>query len=263
MNHLETKNSDLNHLTLADLLKIGLEIPTASLSIIRHLAMQETMSVPVAQTLLNASKSNLNQNESTRIGNDVVIESYIKSGFESDVFIFRSDTGRWVMKVGSNRRFSSGADIPSSADYAKKMRRNYTVLQSVYSPSLPYLIPQPYYVLHFDFQGQPFTTQLMPYIDFVENISSLSSGELHRLRRERLLFQGLSYRMRKNYLLQPDMIKPENLQVCFANEIPHLVLIDFGLFDLTAPMPVLNLLGYCALLMSFNKDIAKMMPKKR
>ena len=76
MNLIGTETKHRNHLSLLDLCKMVLEVPSASLSIIKNLASREKVPIATAQELLTTAINSLDSDERDQLGKNANIEKY-------------------------------------------------------------------------------------------------------------------------------------------------------------------------------------------
>lgn len=217
----------------------ALEIPSGITSLMRRCLSGEP-DFQQAQILIDRATKNI-----PTISNPQV-ESHLSNGFESAVFSFTSSDQRWVVKIGHRHSFAAGLAAPSTERFAALQRWNREQLISAFKDNLPHLLPSPYYILSPNQVNHPSTLQITPFIEKVEP-KTLTLAELQSLKQERQVFENRSRQLEKNRKIVLDLIMPSNLIVGRVDGNPHLVLLDNGVFHLSAPVPMLNLCARTAL----------------
>lgn len=234
---------------------IALEVPSGLATFIRS---QFQFSYPgLEETADNLSKAVdilKNTQADGQFTHPPQLEGFLKRGFESSIAVFSVGSNRWVAKIGHLKPIAAGLFAPASEEYARAIRWNYAVLEDVYAPQLPHLLPQPFYVLSPEQLGYPATMQLTPFVERVPNITDLTFEQLKILWEERLLFASLSEKLLTQYKVMPDLVMRYNLIETITGDEPHLKMLDIGLFNLLSPTPILNALAYSAMRFSAIKD---------
>lgn len=228
--------------------KIASEGPSGFTSFIRSRFQSNNPDFGLVEELIRKSIDGLPKEatDNSNPSGQVKVDGYLAKGFESTALVCTIGSTQWVAKIGHSRGFASGLLSPSSDEYAQMQHWNYAVLERVYSPNLPQLLPRPYFIFSPEQLGYPSTVQLTPFIEKVTNIRGLTIEQNYNLWREKMLFAFLSQELLAQYNVLPDLVKPGNLQVGLIGSEPHLALLDIGLFNFLAPTPILNVLGYSA-----------------
>lgn len=231
----------------------ALETPTIMASVVNKLRTKDKLSLDQAQEVLERAVSVLGNDFEG--GTNASITDLISQGMESFVYSFHINEAEWVMKVGLPKGLAAGMFSPSIDAYADMMRWNRNVLQETFSQELPYLLPNPYFIVSPTELNYPTTVQIAP---FIEQASSLTVVDRKRLVQERLQFDYLSRKLRKEKNVVPDLVNPGNLKIGIIDGELHLVLFDMGLQNLEAPTPLLNRLAYPAHRLSMRRDMRKL-----
>lgn len=232
-----------------------LEAPGAAITLAERLWNRETISVDQAQIVLSKALEPLDGPLAANLKTSPKVQAYLGRGFEATAFSFDTKDGRWVVKIGLPKNCVPGVYSPATDRYAAMMKWNYAVLCRAFSQCLPHVMSSPYFVVSPSESGGQTTVQILPYVCQLADMSLLAQTQKDRLIKERQEFFQISRKMLREDRVMPDLVGSRNLIVgkTDGNE-PHFTLIDFGLFHLQAPTPVLNLLVYSFQKLSLLKD---------
>lgn len=228
-------------------IRMALEIPSGMVSSINHYRPGRMPSLANISELITRSMCILNDQGANQlsISDGIRVEGYLARGFESVVVSFLNGSARWVAKIGYARGFAVGMASPASNEYAELQRWNYAVLDTVYTSRLPNLLPRPYFILSPEELGCSATVQIAPFVTKIGR-KRWTVDQINQLMQEKMLFVTLSQHMLSTYGVIPDLVMPNNIIVGSTGNVPHLVMLDIGLFNMRAPTPLLNLMAYTA-----------------
>lgn len=235
-----------------------LEAPTGVVTLLERRHNRVTISAGQAQSILYEAVDRLDGDMADNLKTSPKIDSYLGRGFEAAVFAFSTKDGRWVMKVGLQKSCVPGLYSPSTDDYAAMMKWNYRVLSEQFSFHLPFVLPNPYFIVTPTELGRPTTIQFLPYVQKITNFAHLSDSQCLQLIHERQKFYEVSQDMRFQRKVMPDLFGVNNLVVGQTENDPHYVLIDMGLYNLYAPAPILNLWVSLYQKLALTKDIKQL-----
>lgn len=188
-----------------------------------------------------------------------------KRGYNAKSVTFKtivgSDVKQWVLKIG--HRISPVIDYgdPSTPAYFKQMQQHINILkeQTKKHALLKYLIPDPqeimWGVLTIDGKEIQSTLMIQPFIRLfkTDQIKKMGSNvQVENLLTELNEFETLCTNLIKNHKLRPDLLGEDNLSVSKIGNDYHLVLLDMGLVDLQAPLPITQTFMHFASIQTFS-----------
>lgn len=223
-------------------IQASLEIPTGLMSIARRIQRNE-QDVEYVHNIILQGLTGLDDTSKDQLGSNPGEVTYIGLGFESEIYSFKTDARKWVVKIALPKSFSAGMLKGDTNEYADMLKWNLKTLQEAYDERLPHLLPSPYLIVAPREYNGPSTLQIAPFIDQIKDVTELDHNQRHALIRERLKFEAISKRLHTNKKVFPDPITYNNLIIGTVHEDPHLVLWDIGLYNLHAPTPVRNMLA--------------------
>ena len=185
--------------------------------------------------------------------------SAFKRGYSMKSITFKTivagEEKRWVLKIG--HRISPVIDLgdPGSFIYYNNHKKHVEILQKEVEtfPELSHLLPAPYEImwarLHHK-RKQPQTILiLMPYIKvnkLRKIIKKLTPENKKILLAECAAFRKLYTTLVKKHNLQLDLFGEGNLVITEKADGYHLILLDLGLIDLKAPLPITQTIMHLA-----------------
>lgn len=184
---------------------------------------------------------------------------HFKRSFNSKSITFKTIVGnevkKWVLKIG--HRISPIIDFgdPSSPDYSEQRKKHLAVLRKkiINTPQLRYLLPEPqeimWAVLTEDGNQIGTTLILQPFVRIVKPDKirkKLTDEQRKNLLTEFDAFKKLCTGLQKDHKLQPDLLGEGNLEIVENDGEYHLMLLDLGLVNLRAPLPITHTIMYFA-----------------
>lgn len=184
---------------------------------------------------------------------------HFKRSFNSKSITFKTIVGqevkKWVLKIG--HRISPVIDLgdPSSPDYSKQRKKHLEVLRNkiLNTPQLQYLLPEPqeimWAILTEDGNTVGTTLILQPFMRVVKPDKirkKLTDEQRKKLLNEFEGFKKLCTGLQKDHKLQPDLLGEGNLEIIEIGNEYHLMLLDLGLVNMQAPLPITNTIMYFA-----------------
>lgn len=171
-----------------------------------------------------------------------ILKRRLSAGFTSVSYVFETQAGDWVIKIGAEKSPIIGYFDPSDENYAHWYYNNLYILRAVFANQLPHIIPKPQEVMYAN-NGQRSTTLIIqPFIEHLldfEEVAQLSNDEQRSLAGELDLFDSLCRLMQEKFDLSPDLLgSAGNLKIVQKEDGPHLILLDNGLVDGKAPSPI-------------------------
>lgn len=202
-------------------------------------------------TLKNNRKKQVLYNEIFGQSGDFFEVTPFKRGYNTKSVTFKTVVGsevkRWVLKIG--HRISPVVDFgdPSSPEYSKKYLEYLDILekQIIKKKKLSFLLPKPQEVFWacLTENGNQFGTTLIvqPFMHVVAGKKlkeKISQEKKDLLIEEFIEFKHLCVSLMKEHFVRPDLLGEGNLAVARFGEEYHLVLLDVGLLNLNAPLPI-------------------------
>lgn len=239
----------------------AMEFPAIAASVVKKKIEGERLNSHQAQKILRQSLEVL-QSELLVACDSGKIHGKIGEGFEAAVFDFTipHQQNHWILKCGLPTRLTPGLYSPQSTEYASAMKWNRKMLEEIFSEKMPHLLPSPYYILSPDELAMQTTTQITPYL---EQFQDLTDQQITNLIIERFTFDKLCQKLFSTKKIIPDLIGEKNLMIANVADQPHLVLIDMGLQNAYAPIPLLNSLALPAHKVSLIRDLISLRRERK
>ncbi len=189
-----------------------------------------------------------------------------KRGYNTKSVLFKTlvqqEEKKWVLKIG--HRISPVVDYgdPSTHAYFLQHKQHLEILRKhvLKNPMLRYLVPEPQEIIWATVKKVEKTLQttlaLQPYIHIIkaEKIKDVVSEDQKKiLLAEFQEFKKLCDVFMKNHKLRPDLLGEGNLEIARIGYAYHVVLLDMGLVDLEAPIPITQTVMYFAALQTLYK----------
>ncbi len=184
---------------------------------------------------------------------------HFKRSFNSKSITFKTIVGqevkKWVLKIG--HRISPIVDFgdPSSPDYSKQVKKHLSMLRNkiMNTPQLQYLLPEPqeimFAVLTEEGNQIGTTLTLQPFMHIVKPDKirkKLTDDQRKKLLLEFEAFKKLCVGLQRDHKLQPDLLGEGNLEIVQIDDEYHLMLLDLGMVNLLAPLPITHTIMYFA-----------------
>jgi len=201
--------------------------------------------------LKKQEKSNTSYQQIFGESGDFFEIKHFKRGFNAKSITFktivRQEVKRWVLKIG--HRISPVIDFgdPSNPDYYKKYKQDLEVLRKkiMQHKELVHLLPEPQEVIWavLTEEGNKFGTTLLlqPFLHVMKPNKiqkKLTDEQRIQLIAELQAFKKLCEGLVKDHKLHPDLLGEGNLEIVEKNGEYHLMLLDMGLVNLLAPLPI-------------------------
>lgn len=184
---------------------------------------------------------------------------HFKRGFNSKSITFKTIVGqevkKWVLKIGHRISPVIGFGDPSTQSYSQQYKKDLDILRKKISQKkqLLYLLPEPQEVMWavLTEEGSQIGTTLVlqPFMHVIKPKKikkKLTPEQKEKLLAEFLAFKELCTDLLRDHNLQPELLGEGNLEIIEVDNEYHLMLLDLGLVNLQAPIPITHAVMYFA-----------------
>jgi len=184
---------------------------------------------------------------------------HFKRGFNTKSITFKTIVGqevkKWVLKIGHRISPVIGFDDPSTQRYSEQYKKDLEILRKkiMQKKQLSSLLPEPqevmWAVLTEEGNQTGTTLILQPFMHVIKPKKikkKLSDEQKEKLLNEFSAFKELCIDLLKDHKLQPELLGEGNLEIVEVGNEYHLMLLDLGLVNLLAPIPITHAVMYFA-----------------